>query len=70
MDGRFVKIADFGLATIHEFDGQTHTKYKGIQEYIAPEVMSRRNYDLKIDIYSLGVILQELFNIDTVSISI
>ncbi len=64
MNGRFVKIADFGLATIHEFDGQSHTKYKGTQRYVAPEVMRRRNYDMKADIYSLGVILQELFNID------
>ncbi len=31
MNGRFVKIADFGLATIYEIDGQTHTKYEGTQ---------------------------------------
>jgi serine/threonine protein kinase len=64
MNGRFVKIADFGLATIHEFDGQCHTKYKGTIRYAAPEVMSSTKYDTKADIYSLGVILQELFNID------
>jgi serine/threonine protein kinase len=64
MNGRFVKIADFGLATNQEFDGQSHTKYMGTQRFVAPEVMSGRNYDLKVDIYSLGVILQELFNID------
>jgi serine/threonine protein kinase len=64
MNGRFVKVADFGLATIHEFEGQSHTKYTGTQRYVAPEVMRGRNYDLKVDIYSLGVILQELFNID------
>jgi serine/threonine protein kinase len=61
---RFVKIADFGLATIHDSEGQTHTKYKGTIRYAAPEVMRTRNYDMKADIYSLGVILQELFNID------
>jgi serine/threonine protein kinase len=63
-NGRFVKIADFGLATFHEFDGQSHTKYKGTVRYAAPEVMSSRKYDTKADIYSLSVILQELFNID------
>jgi serine/threonine protein kinase len=63
-NGRFVKIADFGIATIHNSDGQTHTKYKGTIRYAAPEVMRTRNYDMKADIYSLGVILQELFNID------
>jgi serine/threonine protein kinase len=64
MNGRFVKIADFGLATFHEFDGQSHTKYKGTVRYAAPEVMSSRKYDTKADIYSLGVILQEIFKID------
>jgi alpha-tubulin suppressor-like RCC1 family protein len=64
INGRFVKIADFGLATIHEFDGQSHTKYKGTIRYAAPEVMSSRKYDTKADIYSLGVILQEVFKID------
>ncbi|HEY6437666.1 MAG TPA: protein kinase, partial [Ignavibacteriaceae bacterium] len=64
MNGRFVKIADFGLATFHEFDGQSHTKYKGTVRYAAPEVMRTRNYDMKADIYSLSFILQELFNID------
>jgi serine/threonine protein kinase len=64
MNGRFVKIADFGLATIQEFDEQSHTKYMGTIRYAAPEVMSGKYYDLKVDIYSLGVILQELFSID------
>jgi serine/threonine protein kinase len=63
MNGRFVKIADFGLATIHEYEGQSHTKYKGTVRYAAPEVMISSKYDTKADIYSLGVILQELFNI-------
>jgi serine/threonine protein kinase len=63
-NGRFVKIADFGLATIHEFEGQSHTKYSGTPKYRAPEVCSKNKYDLKADIYSLGFILQNLFNID------
>ncbi len=64
MNGRFVKLADFGLATIHEFDDHTHTKYKGTRDYRAPEVMRTRKYGMKADVYSLGVIVQELFNID------
>ncbi len=64
MNGRFVKIADFGLATIHESSGQSHTKYSGTRKYTAPEVMNSKYYDTKADIYSLGVVLQELFNID------
>jgi serine/threonine protein kinase len=64
MNGRFVKLADFGLATIHEFDDHTHTKYKGTRDYRAPEVTRTRKYGMKADVYSLGVIVQELFNID------
>jgi serine/threonine protein kinase len=63
-NGRLVKIADFGLATIREFDGQTHLQYLGTIRYAAPKVMGSRNYDMKADIYSLGFILQELFNFD------
>jgi serine/threonine protein kinase len=63
-NGRFVKTSDFCLVTIHEFDGQTHTKYKRTIRYAAPELMRSRSYYLKADIYSLGFILKELFNID------
>jgi serine/threonine protein kinase len=52
------------LATIHEFDGQSHTKYKGTIRYAAPEVMGSRKYDTKADIYSLRVIIQEVFKFD------
>jgi serine/threonine protein kinase len=62
-NGRFVKIADFGLATFHEFAGQSHTKYNETIKYAAREVIDSSEYDTKADIYSLGVILQELFNI-------
>jgi hypothetical protein len=70
-NGRFVKLADFGLAVLHEYDGQPHTKYRGTRRYTAPEVLrstngdNKLNYDTKADIYSLGVIVQDLFNIDT-----
>jgi serine/threonine protein kinase len=62
--GRFVKIADFGLATIHEFEGQSHTKYKGTRKYSAPEILNSSRYDTKADVYSLGVVVAELFNIN------
>jgi serine/threonine protein kinase len=64
MNGRFVKIADFGLAVVHEFEGQYHSKYTGSRIYAAPEVMISKFYDIKADVYSLGVIAQEVFDID------
>jgi serine/threonine protein kinase len=63
-NGRFIKIADFGLATLHEFDEQSHTSASGTPKYMAREVLDGSKYDTKADIFSLGVIVQELFNFD------
>jgi alpha-tubulin suppressor-like RCC1 family protein len=60
----YVKIADFGLMAIHEYAEQTHTKDLGSLRYMAPEIMQSRKYDTKADIYSLGIILQQLLFID------
>jgi serine/threonine protein kinase len=48
----------------HKFDAQTHTEGKGTVRYVAPEVSNSRKYDTKADIFSLGVIFQQLFSID------
>ncbi len=64
LNGRFVKLCDFGLATIHKSDEQTHTERLGSFRYVAPEVLNGRNYDIKADIYSLNVVLQDLFDVD------
>jgi serine/threonine protein kinase len=63
-NNRFLKIADVGLATYHEFEDQSHTRETGSPKYIAPEVYNTTKYNTKVDIYSLGVILSELFNFD------
>jgi serine/threonine protein kinase len=61
INGRFVKLADFGLSVIHEFIDQSHTQASGTPKYMAPEVFISRKYDLKADIFSLGKIVEELF---------
>jgi serine/threonine protein kinase len=63
LNGRFVKLGDFGSATTH-FNEQKHTEGSGTPKYMAPEVSNGTNYDTKADIYSLSFIGQELFNID------
>ncbi len=63
-NGRFIKLSDFGLSTIHQFDDQSHTQGTGTSKYMAPEVLQSKRYDTKADIYSLGVIIQQLFHID------
>ncbi len=60
-----VKIADIGLAVIHKYSKQSHTLDKGTPKYMAPEVVKDKKYDTKADIYSLGVIFENLFALDT-----
>jgi serine/threonine protein kinase len=68
INGRFIKIADFGLATFHDSNEQSHTKNMGTVKYCALEVQNGRNYNTKADIYSLGVLAQDLFDVDIYSL--
>jgi alpha-tubulin suppressor-like RCC1 family protein len=63
-DKVFVKIADFGLVTIHKFAEALHQQDVGHVRYIAPEVGNGMDYNTKADIYSLGKIVNDLFDID------
>jgi serine/threonine protein kinase len=63
-NGRYVKLGDFGLAIIHEFDQQTHTEGSGTPSFMAPELRDERSHDTKVDIFSLGYVSQELFDVD------
>jgi serine/threonine protein kinase len=60
-----VKIADFGLMAIHKYSGQSHTSDRGTLKYIAPETESTEEYDTKADIYSLGVIFNDIIDFET-----
>ncbi|CAG2160932.1 unnamed protein product, partial [Oppiella nova] len=61
---RCIKLGDFGLAKVHASASQSHTRGAGAQRYIAPEVASGRSYNTKADVYSIGIFVEELFNID------
>jgi len=63
-NGRFVKLADFGLSVTHEKDEQTHTRDLGTIRYAKREVFNGTNYHIKADIYSLNVVSQDLFDVD------
>ena len=60
-NGRFVKICDFGIAIVHESTLKSHTEDRGNLKYMAPEVEHGGMYDMRADIYSLGVIIKELY---------
>lgn len=53
------KIIDFGLA----YDGRSIQKRKcGSPGYVAPEILRNEEYNYKIDIFSIGVILYIMFH--------
>jgi translation initiation factor 2-alpha kinase 4 len=64
-NNEFVKIADFGLACIHQSRDQLHSAERGQLKYMSPEVDRGEHYDTRAHIYSLGVILDKLFFIQT-----
>ncbi len=57
-----IKIIDFGLAYTQQMQGMTATGLiMGTPEYMSPEQVSGKKVDERADIYSLGIILYELF---------
>ncbi len=59
---RFIKIADFGLSN---FENNLHSKslIEGSFMYTAPEISKNKSYETSTDIYSLGQIAQEMFEV-------
>ncbi|XP_068204137.1 serine/threonine-protein kinase ULK3 [Palaemon carinicauda] len=53
-----LKIGDFGLAQLMPED-DTNSTIKGSPLYMAPEIVLKRKYDAKVDLWSVGVILYE-----------
>ena len=60
-DSNVAKIADFGLAGIMK-DNKELIGGVGTPHYTAPEVLERKRYGPKVDVYSYGIILWEMAN--------
>jgi serine/threonine-protein kinase len=61
-NARRIKIIDFGLAFMTHMQGLTATGLiMGTPEYMAPEQVAGKKVDERADIYSLGIILYEIF---------
>ena len=59
-----IKIGDFGVARqLTAYKKYTLTKGIGTLYYSSPEILKGNNYDNKVDIWSLGCIIYELFNL-------
>lgn len=65
-DPDFVKVLDFGIAKIRDFDGTEQSSFKtatgmvfGTPEYMSPEQIRGEELDGRSDLYSLGVVLYQ-----------
>ena len=59
-----VKLCDYGISKKTTNFTEVRTKNKGTKDYMAPEVIELKegsNYDYKCDLWSLGIIIYELF---------
>ncbi|EGR33161.1 protein kinase domain protein [Ichthyophthirius multifiliis] len=56
-----VKLCDFGFARALSTNTQVLTSIKGTPLYMAPELVKEQPYNHTVDLWSLGVILYELF---------
>jgi serine/threonine protein kinase len=61
IDGRGrARITDFGLAVVTE-DGASEGEIAGTPAYMAPEQLAGKGASVRSDVYSLGLVLYELF---------
>ena len=59
IDG-YVKIIDFGLATLIP-KGKKARTVCGTRYYYAPEMIQKKGYTTKVDVWAFGVILYEMY---------
>ena len=55
-----IRLCDFGWSTFHIYEERT--TFCGTYEYMAPEILAKKPYNYTVDIWSLGVLLYELFH--------
>jgi fused-like protein len=56
-----IKICDFGFARKLSASTNFVNSVKGTPLYIAPEILDQRHYDFKVDVWSFGIIIYELY---------
>ena len=54
-----IKLGDFGLS--RQFFGYIDTSFCGSPETMAPEILNELPYNNKVDLYSIGMVMYELY---------
>lgn len=55
-----IVLTDFGLADFYRKDGSYLFTSCGTPGYCAPELLLNKAYDLKVDIFSVGIVLYQM----------
>lgn len=56
-----IKLADFGWA-VHVPQSELRDTFCGTKAYLPPEIHKNEKYDCKVDIWTYGIILYELWH--------
>ena len=59
-DTYHIKLSDFGFAKILKKDDSMYNTICGSPIYMAPEIIKHNNYDIKTDLWSIGVSMYEI----------
>jgi len=60
-----VKIIDFGCSRAVDRDTRMLTQGLGTVTYMAPEILSNQDYSEKVDVYSYGIVVWEIYTKQT-----
>ncbi|XP_065184611.1 serine/threonine-protein kinase PLK1-like [Sycon ciliatum] len=55
-----IKMGDFGLATVLDYDGEKKKTVCGTPNYTAPEIITKKGHSFEVDVWSLGCIMYTL----------
>ena len=56
-----IRLSDFGLSEV-VLGGKSMNEICGTQEYLAPEMILKENYNMTIDFWQLGCLIYELYD--------
>ncbi|KAL3121369.1 hypothetical protein niasHT_008351 [Heterodera trifolii] len=55
-----LKIGDFGVSTVVNYDGELKKSFCGTLNYITPEMVDKKEHSYEVDIWAIGCILYTL----------